>query len=316
MSLFFLIRPRQIAQGIFLLGALSSPDLLLRISRFLCKDILGVNRATMQIKGLRFMTIVEHRAEILSNDEVAPDTFLMRLRSPEIATRAAPGQFVMVRVGHGRDPLLRRPFSICGSRNEGTLLLLYRVVGKGTRILAETGTGRHLSLMGPLGHGFRAPGKGQSGLLVAGGMGLAPLVFLAGLPGEGRCTLLTGYRTATEIISLERIGAKELEVSIATEDGSAGHKGLVTELLEDELAGTGGETVYTCGPMPMLRKVAALCLERGVDCQVSLESVMACGLGACQGCAVKAAPKEDRTYLHVCRDGPVFKASAIDWGAQ
>ncbi len=262
------------------------------------------------------MTIVEHTAEVLSNDEVAPDTFVMGLRSPEIVARTAPGQFVMVRVGQGNDPLLRRPFSICSTRDGDTLLLLYRVVGKGTRILAETGTGRQLSLMGPLGRGFRVPGNDQFSLLVAGGMGLAPLVFLAGLAGEGRYTLLTGYGTAAEIISLEQIGAEGLEVSIATEDGSAGHQGLVTDLLENALTGTGIKKVYGCGPVAMLRKVAALCLEKGVDCQVSLESAMACGLGACQGCAVKGAPEGDRTYLHVCEDGPVFEATAIDWEAR
>jgi dihydroorotate dehydrogenase electron transfer subunit len=253
---------------------------------------------------------------VVRNEEVARDTFLMELEAPSIASAAKPGQFVMLRVSERPDPLLRRPFSICSTREGGTLLLLYRVVGRGTRILAETGPGGHLSLMGPLGHGFRVPGATQSSLMAAGGMGLAPLVFLAGLAGEGRCTLMAGYGTAAEIIPLERVGAGGLHASVATEDGSAGHKGLVTELLEGALAETVGETVYACGPLPMLRRVAALCLERGVDCQVSLESFMACGLGACQGCAVKAGPEEGRTYLHVCGDGPVFRASAIDWGGQ
>jgi dihydroorotate dehydrogenase electron transfer subunit len=262
------------------------------------------------------VSVFEQKAVVVRNEEVARDTFLMELEAPSIASAAKPGQFVMLRVSERPDPLLRRPFSICSIRDEETLLLLYRVVGKGTRILAETGTGRQLSLMGPLGRGFRVPGKGRSCLLVAGGMGLAPLVFLADVAREGRCTLLTGYGTASEIISLEQIGSEGVEVSISTEDGSAGHKGFVTELLEDGLAGTDGPMVCACGPLPMLRKVAALCLEKGVDCQVSLESAMACGLGACQGCAVKTAPREGRAYLHVCGDGPVFEASAIDWEAE
>lgn len=240
----------------------------------------------------------------------------MELESPPIATVAKPGQFVMVRVAESTDPLLRRPFSICNTRNGDTLLLLYRVVGKGTRIMAEIGTGKQLSIMGPLGQGFRVTERNQSVFLVAGGLGLAPLVFFAELVGERRCILFTGYGSGADIIPLERIGSEGIQTFIATEDGSKGHKGLVTELLEEKLVGAGHDMVCACGPLPMLRKVAAICLEKGVDCQVSLESAMACGLGACQGCAVKAAPGADRSYLHVCGDGPVFDASSIDWETQ
>lgn len=260
------------------------------------------------------MTILEHTAEIVSNKEVAPKTFLMGLRSREIAAGARPGQFVMLRVTSEADPLLRRPFSVFGTEDDRNLLLLYRVIGQGTRIMAQMTPGGRVRLMGPLGRGFEPPERGENALLVAGGIGLAPLVFLAHSLKERRTMLLAGYRTARDIVSPERLDLRAIPMSVATEDGSAGYQGLVTELLERALQMPGERIVYACGPMPMLKRVASMCLERGIACQVSLEASMACGLGACQGCAVQATPQTSRTYFQVCRDGPVFGAETLDWG--
>jgi len=262
------------------------------------------------------VAVFEQRAAVVRNEEVARDTFLMELESPSIASAAKPGQFVMLRVSERPDPLLRRPFSICNTRDGTILFLLYRVVGKGTRIMAGTKAGSLLSVLGPLGRGFEPPGAGEACLFVAGGMGIAPLALLARSLEERHISFMAGYGTAAEIIPPEQMGMQGIEIELATDDGSAGYHGLVTGLLEEGLAEKGRKFVYSCGPLPMLRKVADLCLEKGVACQVSLESAMACGLGACQGCAVKAAPREGRAYLHVCGDGPVFNASAIDWGAE
>ncbi len=262
------------------------------------------------------MTVFEKKTAVVRNEEVARDTFLMELESPSIASAAKPGQFVMLRVSESSDPLLRRPFSVCSTRDGAILLLLYRVVGKGTRIMAGTKAGSLLSVLGPLGRGFEAPGAGEACLFVAGGMGIAPLAFLARSLGERHISFKAGYGTAAEIIAPELMGMKGIEIALATDDGSAGYHGPVTGLLEKGLGGESRKIVYSCGPLPMLRKVADRCLEKGVACQVSLESAMACGLGACQGCAVKAGPGEERAYLHVCGDGPVFDASAIDWGGE
>ncbi|MBW2096905.1 MAG: hypothetical protein JRI80_18745 [Deltaproteobacteria bacterium] len=124
---------------------------------------------------------------------------------------------------------------------------------------------------------------------------------------------MAGFGKAPEIISSEQLGMQGIKVAVATEDGSAGYHGLVIGLLEEGLAGRGKKIIYSCGPAAMLKRVASLCLAKHVDCQVSLETVMACGLGACQGCAVPAATESGRSFYHVCRDGPVFSAVSIDW---
>ncbi|MEN8140953.1 MAG: dihydroorotate dehydrogenase electron transfer subunit [Thermodesulfobacteriota bacterium] len=248
-------------------------------------------------------------ASILANDEVAPATWRMVLSSPEIAGLAQPGQFVMVDLG-GLDPLLRRPFSIHRCQDGGSLSLLYKVVGHGTGQMAALEPGRTLSLLGPLGHGFEI--KGKSHILVGGGLGTAPLLMLAEtmacLGKDQNITTLLGGRTAGEILVSEEF-APFGQVKKATDDGSLGHHGLVTSLLND-LSGP-DQQVYSCGPEPMLRAVARICREKGWPCQVSLESHMACGMGACLGCAVEHASLTEKKYAHVCKDGPVFEAGAI-----
>jgi len=263
--------------------------------------------------------MIEQHTEIVFNKEIARDTFLMGLRSPEMVSEAEPGQFVMIRVRSGIDPLLRRPFSICGIQDDELLLILYRVVGKGTAIMAETPEGERLSVLGPLGKGFELPNTHQLPLLVAGGIGVAPLLFLAQAMKSGPIQLMMGFGSASEIIAIEQILEFMIDVIIATDDGSAGHAGPVTDLMEAYLRPSrlkrDSVSVFACGPEPMLKKVAAVALDRNITCQASLEAVMACGLGACQGCAVKASSNEKRSYYHVCTDGPVFSVHSIDWSS-
>jgi dihydroorotate dehydrogenase electron transfer subunit len=264
----------------------------------------------------------EQHAEIMEHREVLPGTHLLTLREPGIARSARPGQFVMLKTGDGLDPLLRRPFSICGSIQEDAFLLLYRVVGRGTKGLARRSSAEPLRVLGPLGNGFQYRRASPPLLLVGGGIGLAPLFFLAQTlsqeAGGQPAAFLAGFSTAGEVLESGIVpGAKGME--IATDDGSAGHCGPVTGLLEARLqdrdpAGRAG-TVFACGPSAMLKKVAEISARAGVDCQVSLEAAMACGLGACLGCAVKAAEGGDAAYLRVCREGPVVPAGAVDWGA-
>jgi dihydroorotate dehydrogenase electron transfer subunit len=261
--------------------------------------------------------MLEHYAEIVSNKKIAPHTYLMGLRSPEMVAEAKPGQFVMVRVRSGTDPLLRRPFSIAGTREGEVLLILYRVVGKGTAIMAKTREGERLSLLGPLGKGFDLPKSTQASLLVAGGIGIAPLFFLIQNMNSRSSYLMMGFASADEIIGIDQMDDFPIDVSIATDDGTAGHAGPVTDLMEGFLKNGSPEkkalSIFTCGPEPMLKKVAALAVEKKLSCQASLEATMACGLGACQGCAIKASKNESRAYYHVCADGPVFPVTAIDW---
>jgi len=264
--------------------------------------------------------MLEQDIEILFNKGVALDTFLMGMRSPEIVAEAKPGQFVMIRVGSGIEPLLRRPFSICGVQGDNVFLVLYRVVGKGTAIMAETKKGEKLSVLGPLGYGFELPRPGQTVVLVAGGIGVAPLFSLAQAVKEKNIHFMAGFGSSNEIIRMDQINdLNGINTSLSTDDGTEGHDGLVTDLLDDFLEenrdGSDSMSLFTCGPLPMLKRVAAMAFDYDISCHASLESVMACGLGACQGCAVRASSQEQTEYYHVCKDGPVFPISNIDWNS-
>jgi dihydroorotate dehydrogenase electron transfer subunit len=262
-----------------------------------------------------YKVMMNQEIEVVFNRRVSRETFFMGLRSEQVVGEARPGQFVMIRVTHEADPLLRRPFSISGTRGHDLFFILYRVVGRGTSIMSGTREGERLGVLGPLGKGFDLPkGRGQS-LLVAGGIGVAPLIFLAQSIKTGDVVFMTGYGSADEIVPIKELGLTDKETLISTEDGEAGHQGVVTDLLERRLSKIGSvrQTVYSCGPVAMLKRVASLTFDLRIPCQVSLETSMACGLGACQGCAVRASSKENSTYYHVCHDGPVFGAESVDW---
>ncbi len=259
--------------------------------------------------------MIEISTEIVFNKKVARNTFFMGFRSAAVANEAKPGQFVMMQVRPGMDPLLRRPFSICGV-NGDVVLILYRVVGTGTAILGEKDSGQAIRALGPLGRGFELPEGKARPILVAGGMGIAPLLFLSLTLKRKDQQFLTGYGDSSEIVPLDQLGIVGLAPAIATEDGSLGYHGKVTDLLASAFSSS-KETplaVFTCGPLPMLKAVRGMSLLHGsVQCQVSLESHMACGVGACQGCAVKKSPDSKSPYAHICQDGPVFDAEKLDW---
>ncbi len=255
---------------------------------------------------------MDDRAWVVHRENVGGEYYRLRLR-PARPFAAKPGQFAMVKVTDGIDPLLRRPLSIhrVVASEAGEFEVLFRVAGAGTRRLARAQVGERLDVLAPLGRGFRLEGKRP--LLVGGGIGVAPLLFLAEalLERHLRPKLLLGGRADRDVLCHDDFACLAVPYALATEDGSLGEPGLVTRLLERELAGgTDGAVVYACGPSPMLAAVAQLCREAGVPCQVSLEAHMACGVGACLGCVV---PGTRETYLRVCKEGPVFDAGEIDW---
>lgn len=254
-------------------------------------------------------------AKLTRNDMVAPGVRLLGLEAPELAAAAQPGQFVMLRVDPGGDPLLARPFSVYAVEGE-ELSILYRVVGRGTRRLARLKPdGERLVVWGPLGRPFDL--DLERPLLVAGGMGLAPLVFAARRLGEAGREVRGLYGVATK---RELVGGQPLDLDgyfidslvwrVSTEDGTFGRRGVVTRRLEEVLEQDPPGAVLACGPLAMLKAVAGLCEARQVPCQVSLEAPMACGVGACLGCALPAA---EGGYLRVCREGPVLPAQRLDW---
>ena len=261
-----------------------------------------------------FMRTFQEKAEIVRTEQLAEDIYRATVRAPDIAQAARPGQFVMIRVSEGLDPLLRRPFSIHQVAAGELVQVLFKVLGKGTRLMAGRQPGQIIDLLGPLGHGFSI-NKVQQQCLVGGGMGIAPLLFLAEKMLK-ECELnaikvLLGAQTGAEISTV--IGDfKSLGITVhaATEDGSLGHHGLVTDLLQ-QLDPDDRCMIYTCGPYPMLKAVATESMKNNWDCQVSLEAFMACGLAACLGCAVQRASLDG--YVHVCKDGPVFHAEEVAW---
>lgn len=258
----------------------------------------------------------EQSINIISNNEVAPDTFMLRLLSPDIASAARPGQFVMIKVGDSFDPLLRRPFSICGTEEGGIVRILFKAVGRGTALLAARKEGESIPVLGPLGSGFALLHTEKPVFLMAGGIGIAPVLFLFQYLKPHNYKFLSGYRTSAEIINIDGAGIPDFKMDIATDDGSEGFNGRVTNLLEDILDSGIEEpaVIYACGPLPMLKETARISLERNLGCQVSMETLMACGIGVCQGCAISLLSDiKEAPYHRVCKEGPVFDSREIDW---
>lgn len=218
-----------------------------------------------------------------------------------------PGQFYMLQAGHSLDPLLKRPFCFFDA-DEEELHFLIRVKGRGTRVLSEMGAGETINAVGPLGGRYPVPASERTPLVVVGGIGVASLFPLI-KKLSGRARVFYGARTRSELIFSERIDIFSESLVIFTDDGSGGEKGLVTRGLERELESGDNFTVYSCGPDVMLRTVSRICTDKGVECFVSLEKNMACGIGSCMGCTVKTTGGNKR----VCAEGPVFSAGDIVW---
>ncbi len=264
------------------------------------------------------------RVKILSQKKVSSNTYHIVFNFPEVS--AGPGQFISVLCDEGN--LLRRPFSIHWQDTD-KMELLYRVRGTGTQKLRAKKKGDSLDVMGPLGQGYRISDKNKAFILVAGGMGVASLLFLAKYlktlkRASGVITVLIGARMKDEIFCVDRFRQLGCKVKVATEDGSLGQKGMVTDLLNKLLASSishPASVVYACGPRPMLKEVSRISRKFNISCQVSIEEHIACGVGACRGCAirVKGSKLEVQsvtplnTYKLVCKDGPVFNAGEILW---
>lgn len=270
---------------------------------------------------------------VVENVPVARDTFRLRLDAPEMARAILPGQFLMVRAGAGTDPLLGRPFALYDVARDASgaptaVDVVYLVVGRGTSALSAVRPGDRLPVWGPLGNGF-GPAPDPSGpvVFVAGGIGQTPFLalgrwWLGGAAYGGRdagparatsATLLYGVRTAALAAGLDDFRAAGISVELATDDGSAGHHGFVTELLARRLErGERPARVVGCGPPPMLAALAKLTARHGVSCDLSLENHMACGFGACFSCVAPIRLPDGSTDLRrVCVEGPIFPAGNV-----
>jgi dihydroorotate dehydrogenase electron transfer subunit len=257
-------------------------------------------------------------ARVIENRSLGGGYFVFRLGGCEPLAGSRPGQFVMLRGDWGRDPLLPRPLSLLSVTHEGRADLLAKVVGKGTALMERSPPGSRFWVLGPLGNSFPLPSSDVTDLLVAGGVGLPPLFMQAesaarlGLASGSE--MLYGGRTSRDLVLLGEMRALGIALHLTTEDGSLGRRGRVTDELEARLehwraaASTRRLRIMACGPSEMLWAVGRIAQTEGIECYLSLEQHMACGIGVCLGCAVAA---QTRPYLYVCKDGPVFPASEV-----
>jgi dihydroorotate dehydrogenase electron transfer subunit len=271
---------------------------------------------------------LQSSAAVVENVRLARNTYRIRLHCPELARCTRPGQFMMLRLSGRSDPLLGRPFALYDTFLDETGLpagvdVVYLVVGKMTGLLAELAAGERLELWGPLGNGFPDLDGCRHVGLVAGGIGQTPFLAhireLLGGRGYGgrparriaeRVTLFYGVRTADLAAGVEDFRAAGAEVHLASDDGSLGFHGYVTQLLEQHPS---PDCLIGCGPEPMLHALAQSAERRGTPCHVSLETPMACGVGVCFSCVTRVKTADGWDYRRVCIDGPVFDAAGLEW---
>ena len=241
-------------------------------------------------------------AKVVSQETLATDVYSLVLEAPEIASQAIAGQFVSVYT-HDGSKMLPRPISLCGiDREAGTLRLVYRVVGFGTKEFSQLKAGDTVDILGPLGNGFMKSDK--KAILIGGGIGIPPMLQLA---KELDCekSVVLGYR--------DEIFEPYAQVYMSSEDGQHGVKGNVIDAIKEY--GVDGAVIYACGPTPMLRGIKAYAMENGIECQISMEEKMACGVGACLACVCKTKEIDEHSQVHnrrICKDGPVFYAEEVE----
>lgn len=253
------------------------------------------------------MPKVQIAAVIIVNAEIGPSVYKMTIKAPELASQAQAGQFVHVKPVGILQPLLRRPLSIADiDAAAGTLTLIYRIVGAGTEQLAALTSGELLDCIGPLGRGFEL--TGEKPLLIGGGMGIAPLIFLARSLCPRPIELLIGGRSENEMFWPGLFENLCDSLHITTDDGTAGVQGTTVDLLPHLLEKNKFDVIYTCGPRIMMENIAKLADGAGIPCYVSLEAHMACGVGACLSCTCEGT---DKVRRKICSDGPVFKAQEV-----
>lgn len=253
------------------------------------------------------MKKIKMTAKVVSQEALTSDIFSMWIQADEISAAGRPGQFISVYTKDaGR--LLPRPISLCETdRKQGRLRIVYRVAGAGTREFSGYREGDEITVMGPLGNGF--PLKEKKALLIGGGIGIPPMLELAkSLDCEKQMVL--GYRDSLFLNGeFEAYG----KVYVATEDGSAGTKGNVMDAISEN--GLTADIIYACGPTPMLRALKAYAEETGVECWISLEERMACGIGACLACVCRSKEPDEHSHVYnkrICKDGPVFPAQEVE----
>ncbi len=244
--------------------------------------------------------------KLVSSEKLTATVYDFRLQNKELASITKPGQFVQVLVP---GKTLRRPISVCDIEGD-VIRLVFEVRGEGTEILSRTKAGESINIIAPLGRGFELDASKKT-VFIGGGIGVPPMLYSA-RSCAGNATVINGFRSSSAMILNEDFEKAGCKLTVTTDDGSFGIHGFVTQPLAEIIDDT--EMICACGPIPMLRSIAKMAQEHNVPCQVSLEQRMACGVGACLGCAFAIKDKNgNETYRHVCKDGPVFRSEEVVW---
>lgn len=256
------------------------------------------------------MKYTQELCPIIKKEQLNKTTFSFTVKSEQAVQTMRPGQFANL-LADGKT--LRRPISICEfSKEDGTVRFVFEIRGEGTEIISKKNEGDCLDILAPLGNGFDI-NPDEKAVFVGGGIGVPPMLGASASYGAN-ATALLGFRNKDAIILADDFRANGADVRIATDDGSFGHHGFVTQLLAARLDEVSCDAVYACGPKPMLKLVAAEAEKRGIKCMVSLEERMGCGVGACLVCACKTKTADGgEKYSHVCKNGPVFDSREVIW---
>lgn len=259
---------------------------------------------------------VNIKAKLIEKEQLKADIFKFTVSAKEIADTARPGQFLEIRVSDNIDPFLRRPISIYDINKENsTVTFIFQVKGKGTEILCKKDVGKDIDVLGPLGFGAFNLADYKNISIIGGGIGVFPLHELAKNANKNaNVNTYLGFRSKDFVVCEDEFSKVSNKLVITTDDGSYGQNGFAINYLIEDLDKLKTDCIYACGPLPMLRAVQKLAIERNIPCQISLEERMGCGIGACLGCAVKtsASPADAPQYVHVCKAGPVFDASYVE----
>lgn len=261
---------------------------------------------------------VQVYAELIEKVMLKENIYHFKVKAPEIAKVAKPGNFIEIRVSNTTAPFLRRPISIYNlEKDDGIVEFIFQVKGEGTKILANKKVGDKIDILGPLGFGtFKYEGY-QKIAVIGGGIGVFPLYELSKCAKKDgkNINIYLGFRNKEYVVLEEEFKNVSDKLIITTDDGTYGKTGFAINFLKDDIDKEKPDCIYACGPLPMLRAVRELAIEKDIPCQVSLEERMGCGIGACLGCAVKTAKstKEAPEYWHVCKGGPVFEAKEVEF---
>lgn len=260
---------------------------------------------------------VNIKAKLISKEELKPDIFKFSVQAEEIVKDAKPGHFIEIKVNDDIEPFLRRPISIHNmDREKGILEFIFQVKGKGTTILSNRREGELIDIVGPLGYGPFKYSNYENMAIIGGGIGVFPLYELAKCANSENknVNVYLGFRNKDLVVLEDEFKNVSDKLVITTDDGSYAEKGFAIDFLKKDVEEGKIDSIFACGPLPMLKAIREYAIEKNIPCQISLEEKMACGLGVCLGCAVKtaASPKDAPQYWHVCKAGPVFQAKDVE----